>query len=69
MKKTLIAPTITQEESQRRRRAVEEARAANFRQGYLHDAVLEEANERFIQGLISLDDLRKEMRQAVLNNR
>lgn len=69
MKKTLILPTISHEESQRRRRAVEEARAANFRQGYLHDEVLEEANERFIQGLFSLDDLKKEMRQAVLNNR
>ncbi len=69
MEKTLIVPAITHEESQRRRRAVEEARAANFRQGYRHDAVLEEANERFIRGLISLDHLRKEMRQAVLNNR
>ncbi|MGF1277918.1 hypothetical protein [Acetobacter pasteurianus] len=69
MKKTLIAPTISHEESQRRRRAVEEARAPNFRQGDLHDEVLEEANERFIQGLFSLDDLKKEMRQAVLNNR
>lgn len=69
MEKTLIAQAISHEESQRRRRAVEEARSANFRQGYRHDAVLEEANERFILGLISLDDLKKEMRQAVLNNR
>ncbi|WP_250698466.1 hypothetical protein [Acetobacter pasteurianus] len=30
---------------------------------------MEEANERFMLGLISLDDLKKEMRQAVLNNR
>ena len=69
MEKTLVAPAITHEESQRRRRAVEEARAANFRQGYRHDAILEEANERFMLGLISLDDSKKEMRQAVLNNR
>ncbi|MGX7347207.1 hypothetical protein ACWM9A_15275 [Acetobacter pasteurianus] len=45
MEKTLIAPAITHEESQRRRRAVEEARAANFRQGYRHDVILEEAND------------------------
>lgn len=59
MEKTLFVPVISHEESQRRRRAVEEARAANFRQGYSHDSVLEAANERFILGLISLDGLKK----------
>ena len=53
------------EECERRRRAVEEARASNFRQGYVHDALLEDANARFIDGLISLEELRAEMRTAI----
>lgn len=60
---------ISHEESERRRRAVEEARACNFRQGYVHDALLEDANARFINGVISLDELRLEMREAVRNGR
>lgn len=55
------------EECERRRRAVEEARASNFRQDYVHDALLEDANARFIQGLISLEELRADMREAIEN--
>lgn len=68
MEKKSSTPTISHEESERRRRAVEEARASNFRQGYVHDQVLEEANTRFIRGLISLEELRAEMRQAIQND-
>lgn len=65
MGQTLSARPISAEESVQRRRAVEEARAANYRQGYVHDPVLEEANERYIRGVISLEDLRREMRDAI----
>jgi hypothetical protein len=65
MGQTLSARPISADESAQRRRAVEEARAANYRQGYVHDPVLEEANERYIRGVISLEDLRREMRDAI----
>ncbi len=57
--------TITLEEMERRRKAVEEARAANIRQGYVHDPVLEAANERFVRGEISLAELDHEMLAAI----
>ena len=57
--------TISPEEMKRRRKAVEQARAANIRAGYVHDPVLEAANERFIRGEISLEELRLEMREAI----
>lgn len=60
---------ISVAEQARRRQAVEQARAANIRQGYSHDPVLEAANERFILGEISLTELRQEMRQAILEGR
>lgn len=48
-----------------RRSAVERARAANYRQGYVSDPVLEEANDRYIHGLISLAELEREMLDAI----
>lgn len=56
---------ISGEEMERRRQAVEQARAANIRQGYVHDPVLEDANERFIRGEIDLATLRQEMRDSI----
>ncbi len=53
--------TITPEEMERRRKAVEQARAANIRQGYVHDPELEEINARFIRGEIDLDGIRSEI--------
>lgn len=57
-------PKISQAESARRRDAVDEARAANMRQGYVHDPVLEAINERFIRGDITLDELHGEIAEA-----
>jgi hypothetical protein len=56
---------ISPEEMERRRQAVEQARAANIREGYTHDPVLEAANERFIRGEIDLADLDREMLAAI----
>ena len=65
MDQVVSTPKITVEEMAQRRRAVEQARAANIRQGYKHDQVLEDANERFIRGEIDLAELRQEMRDAI----
>jgi hypothetical protein len=59
---------ISADESARRQYAVDQARAANMRQGYIHDPVLEAANARYVQGDISLDELRREMRQAIADD-
>ncbi|WP_241869412.1 antitoxin VbhA family protein [Acidocella aminolytica] len=49
----------------RRRHAIEQARAANIRQGYVHDPVLEAANERFIRGEIDMAELDRLMIAAI----
>ncbi|PII39355.1 hypothetical protein T190_06930 [Sinorhizobium meliloti CCBAU 01290] len=43
-------PDRSPEAIEKRRKATEQARAANIRQGYVHDPVLEAANARFIAG-------------------
>lgn len=58
-------PKISEAEQARRRRAIDEARASNMRQGYVHDAVLEAINERFVRGDITLDELHEEIAEAV----
>lgn len=57
--------TITPQEMERRRRAVEEARAANIRAGYVHDPVLEAINDRFIRGEIDLTDMNREILASI----
>ncbi|MDW9619304.1 hypothetical protein [Sinorhizobium meliloti] len=46
---------------EKRRKATEQARAANIRQGYVHDPVLEAASARFIAGDITTEEFREEM--------
>lgn len=65
MDQVIAKPMISDAEIERRRRAIEQARAANIRQGYVHDPVLEDANERFIRGEIDLADLDREMLAAI----
>ena len=57
--------TTTSEEMERRRKAVEQARAANIRAGYIHDPVLEAINDRFISGGLTLDQFREEIMASV----
>lgn len=56
---------ISDAEMARRSKAIEQARAANIRQGYVHDPVLEEASERFIRGEIDMVELDREMAIAI----
>lgn len=65
MDQLVAKPLISDAEMERRRRAIEEARAANIRQGYVHDPVLEDANARFIRGEIDLAGLDREMLAAI----
>ena len=60
-----LVSRISEAEMTRRRRAIEQARAANFRQGYVHDPVLEAANERFIRGEIDMAELDRLMIAAI----
>ncbi|RMI14800.1 hypothetical protein DA102_033730 [Sinorhizobium meliloti] len=39
----------------------EQARAADIRQGYVHDPVLEAANVRYVAGDITTEEFREEM--------
>jgi DNA repair photolyase len=59
--------TITPEEIERRRRAVEQARAANIRAGYVHDPVLEAINDRFISGELTLAQFHEEIMASIEN--
>jgi hypothetical protein len=52
-------------EMARRQRDVDWARAANMRQGYIHDPVLEAINQRYIRGDISLDGLHQEIMESI----
>lgn len=45
----------------RRRKISNMARAANVRQGYVHDPVLETAKARYVAGEITLDEMREQM--------
>ena len=44
-----------------RKKAVYQARAANMRQGYTGDPVLEEANGRYVAGDITSEEMRQEL--------
>ncbi len=44
-----------------RKKIADFARAANMRQGYANDPVLEAANDRFVAGDITMDEFREEM--------
>ena len=44
-----------------RKKIADFARAANMRQGYVNDPVLEAANDRFVAGDITMDEFREEM--------
>ena len=54
-------PDRSPEAIEKRREAVEQARAANIRQGYVHDPVLEAANARYVAGDITTEEFREEM--------
>ncbi|MBD9524429.1 antitoxin VbhA family protein [Ensifer sp. ENS02] len=54
-------PDRSPEAVAKRQKAVEQARAANIRQGYTHDPVLEAANARYIAGDITTEEFREEM--------
>ena len=60
-----LVSRISEAEMTRRRHAIEQARAANIRQGYVHDPVLEVANERFIRGEIDMVELDRLMIAAI----
>jgi hypothetical protein len=44
-----------------RQKAVDQARAANMRQGYKGDPLLEETNARYVSGEITSDEMRQEL--------
>ena len=69
MKRTASAPRISAAEMDRRQRAVDQARAANIRQGYIHDPLLEAINDRFIRGDIDLATMRAEVLALVQSGR
>ena len=48
-----------------RKKIADSARASNMRQGYVHDPVLEAANDRFVVGDITMDEFREEMLKTV----
>lgn len=49
-------PDISVEAIAKRRKAVNSALAANQRQGYVFDKVLESLSEQFVQGVITYDE-------------
>lgn len=49
---------------EKRRKAAEQARAANIRQGYVHDPALEEAIVRYVAGDITREEYRQLMIEA-----
>ncbi|WP_019998589.1 antitoxin VbhA family protein [Aureimonas ureilytica] len=51
---------ISESERARRLKAIDQARAANRRQGYVHDQALEDAKARYAKGEITLDELREQ---------
>ncbi|RWC69591.1 MAG: hypothetical protein EOS71_27955 [Mesorhizobium sp.] len=51
-------PDRSPEAIARRKKATDQARAANIRQGYTHDPLLEEATAAYVAGDISRDEYR-----------
>ncbi len=58
-------PKISEAEQARRKRAIDEARASNMRQGYVHDPILEEITARFVRGDITLAEMSDEIDRSV----
>ena len=54
-------PDSSAEAMAARKKAVDQARAANIRQGYTGDPVLEEANGRYVAGDITSEEMRQEL--------
>ncbi|MEK1931810.1 MAG: hypothetical protein AAAC47_18920 [Pararhizobium sp.] len=54
-------PDRSPEAIEKRRKAAEQARAANIRQGYIHDPVLEDATARYVAGDITREQYRELM--------
>ncbi|WP_349291797.1 hypothetical protein [Gluconobacter sp. Dm-44] len=67
--KTLFAPTpfsaLSDEEHTRRQDAVEWALAAQRRQGYTHDPLIEAACQSFVAGQIDLAELGRRLNPAL----
>ncbi|KAB2677749.1 MULTISPECIES: antitoxin VbhA family protein [Brucella/Ochrobactrum group] len=53
-----VRPDRSPEAVARRRKATDQARAANMRQGYVFDPVLEAATEAYVAGEITRDEYR-----------
>ncbi|MBK5571179.1 MULTISPECIES: hypothetical protein [Sinorhizobium/Ensifer group] len=51
-------PDCSPEAVEKRRKAAEQARAANVRQGYVHDPVLEATTARYVAGDITREEYR-----------
>jgi len=51
-------PDRSPEAVARRKKATDQARAANMRQGYIHDSLLEEATAAYVAGDITRDEYR-----------
>jgi len=51
-------PDRSPEAIKRRRKSTDQARAANMRQGYVFDPVLESATEAYVMGEITRDEYR-----------
>jgi len=51
-------PDRSAEAVEKRRKDAEQARAANVRQGYVHDPVLEAATARYVAGDITREEYR-----------
>ena len=60
-----LVSKISESEMMRRWRAIEQARAANNRQGYVHHPELEAVNERCIRGEIDVAGLDRRMIAAI----
>lgn len=54
-------PDRSPEAVAKRRKAVDQARAANIRAGYNHDPVLEAASARYVAGDITREEFRQMM--------
>ncbi|RVJ42695.1 antitoxin VbhA family protein [Sinorhizobium meliloti] len=54
-------PDRSPEAIEKRRKAAEQARAANIRQGYVHDPALEEATAQYVAGDITREEYRQLM--------
>ncbi|MCT2580888.1 antitoxin VbhA family protein [Mesorhizobium sp. P16.1] len=56
---------LSPEAIERRRNATAFAHAANVRQGYVDDPILEDAKARYVAGEITLEEFGEEMRASI----